>query len=107
MISACATERGNAHYDPFLGPNSNFGVFGPIFKCDTNFSMYKLSGIHFWYRLTQMNPAMRTMTHVKNQTLTLLSVAQSLSVRLIFASAESQESKYYIGVCKQNALGPI
>ena len=53
---------------------------------------------------------MRIMTHIKTQTLTLLSVAQFLSVRPIFASTESQESKYDIGVrnrTRQCALGPI
>ena len=53
---------------------------------------------------------MRIRTHFKTRIITLVSVAQSLSVRPIFASTESQESKYYIGVHNrtwQCALGPF
>ena len=38
------------------------------------------------------------MTLIKTQIITLVHLAQILSVRPIFASTESQESKYYIGV---------
>ena len=41
IISECATERGNAHYDPFKEPNSNFGVSGEILECDTIFRIYR------------------------------------------------------------------
>ena len=41
IISACATERGNAHYDPFKEPNSNFAVSGEILECDTIFRIYR------------------------------------------------------------------
>ena len=50
------------------------------------------------------------MTHIKTQIITLVPVAQFLSVRPIFASTESQESKYYIGVrnrMRQCALRPV
>ena len=53
---------------------------------------------------------MRIMTHFKTQIITLVPVAQFLSVRPIFTSTESQESKYYIGACngtRQCALWPI
>ena len=41
---------------------------------------------------------MRIMTHIKTQTLTLLSVAQFLSVRPIFASTEPHEFDYDIAM---------
>ena len=53
---------------------------------------------------------MRIMTHFKTQIITLVPVAQSLSVRPIFASSESEEFISYIGVgnrLRQCTLRPV
>ena len=64
LRSACAKERGNAHYWPFYVLCCFSAPSGPIWACEDTFWEYSISRIQIWDRLAQKYAAMRTMTHL-------------------------------------------
>ena len=62
LRSACAKERGNAHYWPFYVLCCFSAPSGPIWACEDTFWEYSISRIQIWDRLAQKYAAIRTMT---------------------------------------------
>ena len=77
LRSACAKERGNAHYWPFYVLCCFSAPSGPIWACEDTFWEYSISRIQIWDRLAQKYAAMRTMTHFMAQSVFLVFWVQS------------------------------
>ena len=77
LRSACAKERGNAHYWPFYVLCCFSAPSGPIWACEDTFWEYSISRIQIWDRLAQKYVAMRTMTHFMAQSVFLVFWVQS------------------------------
>ena len=77
LRSACAKERGNAHYWPFYVLCCFSAPSGPIWACEDTFWEYSISRIQIWDRLAQKYVAMRTMTRFMAQSVFLVFWVQS------------------------------